>query len=238
MDFCDYVTPQPHDIDLRNRIVERVQTAIGRQYFPFPGSVQCFGSYPAGLYLPMADMDLVYVSDKLAKTGYAAIEAKKGHLFKISRRLKEKGVGIKTNVIASAKVPIIKFEDTVTGLPVDISFEKADGLQAQNSFKMFKAEYPAMEFLVAVIKQFLLMMDWNEVSTGGLGGLSVVCLVVSYLELFPQEDSNKPNYGVSLLGFLRYYGRDFDLNKTRISMTPIAHVKKVTTLMKPCSSLN
>jgi non-canonical poly(A) RNA polymerase PAPD5/7 len=95
-----------------------------------------------------------------------------------------------------------------------------------------------MEFLVAVIKQFLLMMDWNEVSTGGLGGLSVVCLVVSYLELFPQEDSNKPNYGVSLLGFLRYYGRDFDLNKMRISMAPIGHVKKVTTLMKPCFSLN
>jgi non-canonical poly(A) RNA polymerase PAPD5/7 len=190
----------------------------------------------------MADMDLVYVSDKLCKTGHPAIAPLKNDLFRISRRLKDKGVAVKTQVIPAAKVPIIKFEDTVTGLPVDISFEKPDGLHAQSYFRKFKEQYPEMEFLVAIVKQFLLMMDWNEVSTGGLGGLSVVCLVVSYLELYPQDDSNtpnqQPNYGVSLLGFLRYYGRDFDLNRTRISMTPIGHVKKVTTLLKPSVSMD
>jgi non-canonical poly(A) RNA polymerase PAPD5/7 len=243
MDFLDYVTPRPYDIDLRNRIIERVQTAIGRTWFSSPGSVQCFGSFAAGLFLPTADMDLVYLSDKCRTTGREGLHCTKNDLYKIARKLKDKGVAIKTNVIPFAKVPIIKFEDTVTGLPVDVSFEKPDGLYAQTYFKTFKTQYESeMEILVAVIKQYLLMTDLNEVSTGGLGGLSVVCLVVSYLELFPQDVSKtpnqQPNYGVSLLGFLHYYGREFDLNKTRISMTPIGHVKKVRTLLKPCYSLN
>lgn len=228
LDFYDFVAPQPYEHDIRHRLVQRVQQALGTQRFPSDtGRILCFGSYPAGLYLPTADMDLVYTSDRFYQGGPAAMDfSNKGvvnsTLRKAARRLEN--VRIATNVlcITKAKVPIIKFVDRMTNINVDISFENLSGVQAQATFQQWKHDYPDMIYMVALLKQFLVMRGMNEVHTGGIGGFTIICLVISYF----QHNRKPENLGDCFLGFLDYYGNEFDLETQRIQMHPPAIITK------------
>ncbi len=62
-DFYDFVRPYSFEQDLREDLVQRVQRAVVDSGSLKPGRILAFGSFAAGLYLPTADMDLVYVSD-------------------------------------------------------------------------------------------------------------------------------------------------------------------------------
>jgi non-canonical poly(A) RNA polymerase PAPD5/7 len=70
----------------------------------------------------------------------------------------------------------------------------------------------------------LAMRDLNEVFTGGLGGFSIICLVVSMLQLKPKSElrgtGSNPHYGRLLLNFLNLYGNEFDIRSTGIVMNP------------------
>lgn len=206
---------------------------MGQRRFPQEnGRILCFGSFPAGLYLPTADMDLVYVSDRHYNGGEAVVDmsgrnANKSLLYKAARRLKDTKLAANGHAqVIPARVPIIKFEDALTGLQVDISFENLSGVQAQATFAQWKQQYPDMIYMVALMKQFLVMHGLNEVHTGGIGGYSIICLIVSYIQHSPKPD----NLGECFLGFLRYYG-DFDLARKRIQMHPPAIIEKVSISM-------
>jgi non-canonical poly(A) RNA polymerase PAPD5/7 len=174
-------------------------------------------------------MDLVYTSDRHYNGGpqvldFSSRSAVNSTLRKAARRLEN--VHIATNVlcITKAKVPIIKFVDRLTNINVDISFENLSGVQAQATFQQWKHDYPDMVYMVALLKQFLVMRGFNEVHTGGLGGFSIICLIVSYIQHIPKPE----NLGACFLGFLKYYGVDFDLRTQRIQMHPPAVVRKTS----------
>ena len=232
LDFYDFVAPHSYEHEARDKLVQRISNALGSQrWFPQDkGRILCFGSYPAGLYLPTADMDLVYTSERHFNGGPPVFDAAsdkavfKKTLFKASRRLQQVGIANNPFVIANAKVPIIKFKDRVTGLDVDISFENLSGVQAQATFDQWKAQYPDMIYMVALVKQLLVMRNLNEVHSGGLGGFSIICLIVSYI----QHSKKAENLGECFLGFLEYYGKEFDLSRKRIQMNPPAVVEKVS----------
>ncbi len=78
--------------------------------------------------------------------------------------------------------------------------------------------------MVVLLKQFLAMRGLNEVHTGGIGGFSIICLVVSYL----QHHEKAPHLGACLIGFFDYYGNKFDLSRKRIQMNPPAIKEKVS----------
>jgi non-canonical poly(A) RNA polymerase PAPD5/7 len=133
-------------------------------------------------------------------------------------------------IISKAKVPIIKFVDRVTGLRVDISFENMSGVTAVSTFKEWTTQYHAMPILVTLIKQFLLMRDLNEVYSGGLGGFSTTCLVVSMLQQMPAPLSD--NLGELLLSFLELYGTKFNMLENGISLNPPGYFTKVKSLFE------
>lgn len=233
LDFYEFVAPQAFEQTARKKLVGRISQALGkiRLFETDSGSIQCFGSYPAGLYLPTADMDLVYVSDGHFRGGPPTPEVSVGPqrvkqiLQKVARQLDKAHIlAARPNLIHKARVPIIKFQDSVTGLDVDISFENLGGVQAQATFEFYKETYGDMVYLVALVKQFLVMRGLNEVHTGGLGGLSVICLVVSYLHHHQKEPGN---LGSRFIGFLEYYGKKFNLATQRIQMNPPDIVRKV-----------
>ena len=197
------------------------------------GTVRCFGSFAAGLYLPNADMDIVINSNRFNATGQETICQSKNQLYKFgeyiraSRMAKEGSV----EVIAKAKVPIIKFVDRLTALKVDVSFENNTGIAANDTFSVWKRQYPATPVLVAVIKQFLMMRGLNEVQFGGLGGFSVTCLVVSLMQNMPRIQARsfipEENLGEILIEFLDLYGNRIDINRTGIMMNPPGYFDKV-----------
>jgi non-canonical poly(A) RNA polymerase PAPD5/7 len=175
-------------------------------------------------------MDLVYASDRHYNGGPPVLGAAsdkqtfKKTLYKASHRLQRVGIAVNPTVIANAKVPIIKFKDRTTGIDVDISFENLTGVQAQATFDQWKRDYPDLVYMVALVKQLLVMRGLNEVHSGGLGGFSIICLIVSYF----QHSKKADNLGECFLGFLEYYGKGFDLSRDRIQMNPPCIMKKVS----------
>ena len=64
-------------------------------------------------------------------------------------------------------------------LQVDISFNMANGLQSAELVKLYKKQYPALQKLIYVLKQFLLQRDLNEVRMM----LAAAVIMLTYLLL-------------------------------------------------------
>ncbi|KAF2263803.1 hypothetical protein CC78DRAFT_544745 [Lojkania enalia] len=228
LDFYDYVKPSTGEKEVRENLIKRVEQCLSRgRPAPYVGHVRCFGSFPAGLYLPTADMDMVYVSHQHDNGGAPMIDFEvhsqvNRTLRNAARKLESHRIATDVVVITRAKVPIIKFRDVTTGIKVDLSFENLSGVKAQQTFSKWKRDYPDMPYMVALVKQFLLMRGLNDVHTGGLGGFSIICLVVSLIQLQPHPS----DLGTLFLNFLNFYGNKFDLARKRIQMHPPKHIDK------------
>jgi non-canonical poly(A) RNA polymerase PAPD5/7 len=177
-------------------------------------------------------MDLVLVTDKHFNGGPRQIDFERrkavtNTLFSTARKLQFARIAEPSwQAITKAKVPIIKFVDCQTGIKVDLSFENLSGVDAQDSFREWKAHLPDLLPMVALVKQFLLMRGLNDVHTGGLGGFSTICLVYHHLyQELPKDSGEKPkSLGELFLGFLDFYGNQFDLATQRLEMAPTPKV--------------
>ncbi|CZS79723.1 unnamed protein product [Fusarium graminearum] len=226
MDFYDYVRPRDFEQRIRDNLVENLRKAMRRDGRNFASaSVHPFGSFMSGLYLPTADMDLVVCSASFMRGGPPTYLSAKSWLYKFQKFLVAQQVAEQHSieVIAHARIPLVKFVDKQTGLKVDVSFENLGGVNAIDTFLQWKEQYPAMPILVTVIKHFLLMRGLNEPVNGGIGGFSVICLVVSMLQLMPQVQSRslvpEHHLGEMLLEFFELYGYDFHHERNAISLT-------------------
>lgn len=231
LDFYDYVRPRDYEEHVRSSLVQRIQRAIQPTFQDV--KIKPFGSFASGLYLPTADMDLVAVSSDFLSRGIARI-ATNNQMRKFARCLETARIvkpGSLT-VITGARVPIIKLVDRETGLRVDVSFENNSGLIAQRTFEDWKQQYPAMPIIVSLIKQFLVMRGMSEVFSGGLGGYSVICLVVSVIRHLQQKKGPEwdqlNHLDHILMEFLIHYGEEFDRYGTGIQMEPWGYVNKVS----------
>ena len=230
-DFYDFVRPRPFEEAMRADLLTRLQAAM--LAFDATYTVQSFGSFAAGLYLPNADMDLVVVSQYFLETGIPRVAQSRNQMSKLARHLERSKIAQANSIeiIAGAKVPLIKFLDKTTSLRVDLSFENLSGVIANKTFHEWKAQFPAMPVIVTVIKQYLLMRGMNEVVSGGLGGFTVTCLVTSLLQNMPRVQTGElvpeQNLGEILLEFLDLYGNQFDIRRVVIRMDPPGYLEKV-----------
>ncbi|KAK4201522.1 putative Poly(A) RNA polymerase protein [Triangularia verruculosa] len=229
VDFYDYIKPREFEHHLRHDLVQRMRSFCRRYWRD--SDMQPFGSFPSGLYLPTGDMDMVMVSNSYLQGGAAKYHMKK-HLWQFKSFLLKEGVAWEDDVevITKAKVPLAKFVDQKTGLKVDISFENSTGITAIETFLAWKDIYPGMPALVTLIKHFLLMRGLNEPVNGGIGGFSVICLVVSMLQMMPEVQcgamDTRHHLGDLLMHFFDLYGNKFDYQNIAIRLDPPGYVKK------------
>ncbi|KAI9732555.1 MAG: hypothetical protein M1834_003890 [Cirrosporium novae-zelandiae] len=228
-DFYSWCRPQDWERAVRTDLIDRIQNTLSRHHLYTKHKIFAFGSFASGLYLPVADMDLVLLSPKFQTTGYdTSYGPRKVRDF--ANFLRSNHIASDIQTIPKARVPIVKFIDKVTGLKVDVSFDNSSGLVANQTFAMWKEMYPAMPVLVSIIKQFLLMRRFDDVSTGGLGGFSIICLIVSLMQQLPsiQRGELDPvnHLGEILMEFLDLYGNNFDTTRVGIQMNPPAYFVK------------
>ncbi|THY59071.1 hypothetical protein D6C97_04213 [Aureobasidium pullulans] len=230
LDFHNYVKPRDFENQVREDLVNRMERAV-RQQFPNL-NIRAFGSFASGLYLPTADMDLVACSTRFLKSGHAELYASRNYMFRFVNCLKKAGIAVENSVtvISQARVPLVKFVEKVTGLRVDVSFENDSGLLANDTFQIWKQQYPAMPIIVSLIKQFLVMRGYSEVFSGGLGGYSVICLTITVLRVLEERHGRDwdpmSSLDTVLMTFFVHFGRDFDIEKHGIQMEPWAIVAK------------
>ncbi|KAJ5088261.1 hypothetical protein N7456_011877 [Penicillium angulare] len=222
--FYNWVRPHRFEQLVRSDLVFRLERAFQSRY----GKVQIrpFGSFASGLYLPVADIDLVLLSTSFQNSGTKFYGERKGQIYSFAAFLRDLGIAAPGSVetIAHARVPILKFVDNLTGLRVDLSFDNDSGLLANRTFQEWKSQYPTMPVIVSVIKQFLLIRGLNEVPTGGLGGFSITCLVTHLLQHMPHH--NQQNVGDTLLNFFNFYGNEFNHRDVGLRMNAPGFVNK------------
>ena len=230
-DFYEFVRPRKFEQTVRQELLIRLQHVL-ISHIP-NCKVHSFGSFAAGLYLPNADMDVVVISNSFRSLGQKVVCQTKKQLFRLGDFIKSSGIAREgtMEVIIGAKVPLVKFVDRITAIKVDVSFENNTGVIANDTFALWKKQFPAMPLLVTIIKQFLMMRGMNEVQHGGLGGFSVTCLVTSLLQNMPRVQSGElipeQNLGEILIEFLDFYGHQLDTTRTGITMDPPGYFDKV-----------
>ncbi|KAK9447902.1 uncharacterized protein V1518DRAFT_80156 [Limtongia smithiae] len=215
-DFVSYVSPTPEQARSRARAVARVQTCV---HGLWPEATVCvFGSYATSLYLPLSDIDIVIVSED-------GRHADRASLFRLANALKAQQVAASgsVEVVARARVPIVKYVDRVSGIAIDVSFERYGGVLAADTVLHWVANTPGLRELVLVVKTLLAQRELSNVANGGLGGYAAVCLVRSFLQMHPAVQSGRiradENLGVLLLQFFDLYGRHFSYDDVGLSLT-------------------
>ncbi|KAK9464282.1 hypothetical protein V1512DRAFT_278555 [Lipomyces arxii] len=211
LDFVESVSPTDVQIELRASTVDRIQKCVKSLWSD--ATLCVFGSYATNLYLPDSDIDLVIISeDQRYDT--------RSSLYQLANALKSAQIAVTVEVIASARVPIIKFKDRKSGISVDISFERYGGVVAADTIMHWVVERPGLRELVIIIKYFLAKRELNSVPDGGLGGFAVVCLVLSFLQMHPKVASGdilpEENLGVLLIQFFELYGKNFNYDNVGI----------------------
>ncbi|KAJ5654783.1 PAP/25A-associated [Penicillium lividum] len=225
LSFYNWVKPQEFENIVRRDLVERLRAAFQTRY---PGiEIHAFGSFASGVYLSTADIDLVLLSDSVRHTGVRAFGEKTGELHAISDFLESIHIAVPDSIecVAHARVPIVKFVDSLTGLRVDMSFDNNSGLIANETFQVWKEEFPIIPVILSVVKLFLLIRGLNEVRTGGLGGFSITCLVTSFLQHLPKQHM-QPTLGSSLMDFFSFYGDKFRYDQVAICLNPPGYFSK------------
>jgi len=68
-------------------------------------------------------------------------------------------------------------------LNVDISLNQVNGIAAGKIVNQYLDILPGARQMILVVKAFLSQRSMNEVYSGGLGSYSVICLVISFLQV-------------------------------------------------------
>lgn len=213
-DFVAYVSPSEAEIHARNDAVTRIRKLV-TGLWP-DAELKVFGSYATDMYLPGSDIDMVVLSESGKYDSRA-------YLYQLSSRLKSSGIAQSVEVIAKARVPIIKFVEIKSNIHIDVSFERTNGVTAVETIRGWAQEFSCLRCLVMVVKQFLARRKMNNVHTGGLGGYSVICTVANFLKLHPKLASGvmdpAKNLGVLTIEYFELYGKHFNYDNVALKMS-------------------
>ncbi|KAK6332136.1 hypothetical protein TWF718_002670 [Orbilia javanica] len=231
VDFHDYIKPQQYEHIVRHDLVRRLRELIQSRFDD--ADIQAFGSFAAEIYLPTSDMDIVLLSRQYLETSRPKYDSG-NEIRKLARILRNSDLPQSGTLvpILSAKVPIIKYKDRLTGLSVDISFENPSGLIAIRTFNQWRQVFPEMPKLALLLKHFLAIRGINEPFNGGLGSFSLICMIVSMLQLMPEASSGNWHEGENvalgraLMEFLDLYGSKFNTETTGIKVRQPGYFKK------------
>ncbi|EGV62342.1 Poly(A) polymerase [Yamadazyma tenuis] len=211
-DFVSYISPSKEEIMARNSVVKTLKQQI-KVCWP-DAEAHVFGSFATDLYLPGSDIDMVVVS----KNGDCENRHK---LYQLSSFLRSKKLAKDIEVIAGAKVPIIKFVDPKTNIHLDISFERTNGLDAARRIRKWLETTAGLRELVLVVKQFLRSRKLNNVHVGGLGGYATIILCYHFIKMHPRVSTENmtasENLGTLLIEFFELYGRNFSFDNLVIA---------------------
>ncbi|KAF9997298.1 hypothetical protein BGZ65_007118, partial [Modicella reniformis] len=146
MDFVDYISPTEEEHKVREFVVSRIRDAVKKLWEDV--DVVVFGSFETKIYLPTSDLDMVVLRNQ---------EFTGDYLNRLARHLRNLSVANEVQVISKAKVPIIKFKESISNIAVDISFNIENGIHSGQAISEFIQETPAVRPLSMLIKYFLMV---------------------------------------------------------------------------------
>ncbi|KAL7719238.1 PAP-associated domain-containing protein [Entamoeba marina] len=204
--FTDYLSLTPPEIQNRQICISNLTTLITK-YNP-KATVSVYGSFSCGLSLPVSDIDIV-----VNFNDYQSATKTKRILKRLANTIRSCPNYRITEVLSSARIPIIKCTVPSKGLHIDISVNCPSGIESTEVTQSLLTIHPLARPIVLFLKYLFLQNSCNEPYKGGIGSYAIVLLVCTYLKTTKTDD-----LGVALLGILRYYGYKFDCRQTGVSI--------------------
>ena len=150
--------------------------------------VEAFGSSVTGLSLGTGDLDLCLSFKK---------EQPKKVLRKVAGLLREEGM-MDIQQIPRAKIPIVKFNDSRSGLEVDISIENRLAIHNSKMLKSYAQDKRVREFIL-MIKYWASRRGINTAYEGTLSSYAWTLMSIQHLQMTNppvapnRQSGNKPN---------------------------------------------
>ncbi|OQR74450.1 PAP-associated domain-containing protein 5-like [Tropilaelaps mercedesae] len=231
-DFYEFIRPQKAEQEMRELVLHRIRMVVNEKWPD--AEVDVFGSFCSGLYLPTSDIDII------VKGQWGEIPP----LYDLERVLIQQGVALPSSirVLDKASVPLIKFQDTLTNIKVDIAFNQVNCTDAARFVARCCELFPCLKKLVFVFKQFISDLHLNEVFYGGLSSYSLILMILSFIQLHPDRESLRDpdvSTGALLMDILVHYGSRFNYDKYGIRIRGGGSLVEKTELrdsMASCSS--
>ena len=231
VEFVRLMSPTPEELRLRTEATESIGEVVKSIWND--AEVEIFGSFKTGLYLPSSDVDLVIMDSGCRNEG----DGLKALAIALSRR----GLARNLQVIAQARVPIVKFTEPRSGVQFDITFDRTNGVAAADFVSKEIARFPALKPLCLVLKIFLQQRELNEVYTGGIGSYGLLIMIIAHIQTSALYNANaegatdaeagsdgpetnmNDNLGQLLYNFFDLYGRKLNLSEIGVSCGENGH---------------
>ncbi|KAL8265327.1 hypothetical protein R6Q59_023457 [Mikania micrantha] len=177
--------PKPSAYEHRKQVIQVLNDIAKDIYGDSVGCpvVEEFGSFLMDLFTAESDLDLsinfrysflMFSRDQKIKT-----------LWKFARKLyslQNSGRVQKVEPVMRAKVPILKFVDTATGVECDVSVENKDGISKSLFIRFITSIDERFQKLCFLMKAWAKANDINSPKDGTLNSLSIILLVAFHLQ--------------------------------------------------------
>ncbi|KAH0559268.1 hypothetical protein GP486_004215 [Trichoglossum hirsutum] len=240
--FETYMSPTVAERNLRETVVSELRSIAARA---MPGaSLKIYGSYGTGLYTPSSDIDLRLSFPEIEKrlnergpspTRPVAVRESLQQLTNFMRCLQDLD-GYTDIGLVGARTPVGVTTHQATGLQLQIT-ATGETASSDEYVRTYLAEYPALRPLYFTIKNALLIRDFADTFTGGLGSYSLFMALVAWLRLRKSQNitiwhHNNETLGEDLLDFLEFYA-SFDYYHWGLSIEPPRVLRKRLRVGRP-----
>ena len=142
-------------------------------------------------------------------------------------------------LVTRARIPLVKYVDSLSSVPMDVSFDVDGGPAAAAAAARRLEGVPPARPLVAFLKTVLHQRGLNEVYSGGLGSHALLVMVLAFLQAHPSRrgvggggggsgsrrppsppSPLEPNLGALLLNFCDVFGRRLDASVVGVCAGP------------------
>ncbi|XP_059352772.1 poly(A) RNA polymerase GLD2-like isoform X3 [Daphnia carinata] len=177
--WCKYTSHEQTQETLRRklRLREMVHHYI-RSYYLHQCGLYIVGSSVSGFGGESSDMDLcLVISGHDVDQRFHALE----YLYRVQKALKQCRFLTKLDVIR-AKVPILRFFDSITNLEVDLNFNNIVGIRNTHLLKTYAQLDWRVRPLVLAVKLWARQHDINEAKSMTMSSYSLTLMVIYYLQ--------------------------------------------------------
>eukprot|EP00934_Nitzschia_sp_Nitz4_P008414 Nitzschia sp. Nitz4//scaffold29_size155292//24518//28969//NITZ4_002640-RA/size155292-processed-gene-0.38-mRNA-1//-1//CDS//3329546394//8404//frame0 len=227
--FLEQTNMQLKKLDNKRRTAVERFTRLVTTIWP-RAQVKLYGSHASGLCLPSSDLDFVVCLPAVHKNapalapgvleGRNAIKETPQRM--LARELKgESWIDQRSiTLLERTVVPLIRVSTKDTrakAIKLDISFDSPEhhGLEANEMVAHILEELPLIRPLMLILKQFLLDRGLLIAFSGGISSYCLFLMIARYLQEQPRAVGD---CGSLLMGFLDFYGNNFDPRITGISV--------------------
>lgn len=205
LDFYKWISPSESELHLRYLIIYRLQNTVSLLWPK--AKVFCHGSTMTSSCLPSSDLDFVILYNSHADTS-ELLNILQDHLIKMN-------FFKQSEVINSAKCPIIKGIEKFYRFPIDISLNNENGVFNIQRNRAIISKYSCLLPLLMILKEFLYENSLDSPFHGGISSNTLIQILLFIIERAPPTKKN--HLGFLLLSFFQFYGETFNYITVGIS---------------------